>query len=602
MTEVIGRYQVVRELGRGAMGAVYAAHDPVLGREVAVKTVLGAGELDAEQRLRFEREARSAARLQHPNIVTVFDLGETDGVPYLAMELLEGEPLSEAMSRLVQTPLDERLDIVQQICRGLAYAHRRGVVHRDIKPGNVFCVTGGGIKIVDFGIARLDDGITATRTGQLLGTPGYMSPEQFEGEPADARSDQWAVGVILFELLTGAMPFRAPTVPALIYKVVHEPVPPLEVGGGCPSRLKAVVQRLLEKAPEDRYSDLGAVEAAIGSVRAEMDRSQAPTVHMASAPAPPQDAIVRRGGRAPERVSFTEVATFGDPHGLQILCPDPLGRWLAAGGTDGTIRLWDVAGRSRVAHFRGSGHVGMTTALAFSPDGSLLASGHLDGTILVWETRLVEALPVRLGHAESVTGLVFSHDGATLVSGSLDCTVKLWEVPALRAGEGRRMMRRQPTPVTALSVTSDGCSVVSGHAGRGLRVHDLATMRLVATVHGLSSAPSTIMGCGGGELAVGGRDGMLAVVDLGRRCVKRRWAAVPRSLVSLAVLMDQGLVAGVAQDARLIVWRLADGVAACTVWGREGESFASVVALDQGQVLVGGLADGRLRVWRAVGA
>jgi hypothetical protein len=583
------------------MGAVYAAHDPVLGRDVAVKTVLGAHELDPEQRLRFEREARSAARLQHPNIVTVFDLGDADGVPYLAMELLDGEPLSAAMAELLRAPLDERLEIVQQICRGLAYAHRRGVVHRDIKPGNVFCLTGGGVKIVDFGIARLEDGVTATRTGQLLGTPGYMSPEQFNGEPADARSDQWAVGVILYELLTGQTPFRAPTVPALIYKVVHEPVPQLEVSSGCPQRLLAVVRKVLDKSPQERYADLGSVEAELASIRSELDRSQAPTVHMASAPAPPEEAIANRGGRAPDRVSFTEVATFGEPHGLNVLAPDPRGRWLAAGGTDGSIRLWDVAGRSRIADLRASRHVGMTTSLAFSPDGTLLASGHLDGSIVIWETRVGEALPVRLGHPESVTGLAFTPDGGQLVSGALDCTVKLWEVPALRTGEGRRMMRRQPTAVTALALTSDGACVVTGHSGRGLRVHDLDTLRLVATVHGLSAAPSAIVSVAGGELAVAARDGALAVVDVGQRRARRRWAAVQRSLVSLALLPGQGLVAGVAQDPRLIVWRFADGSPVCTLWGREPESFASVVALDEGQVLVAGLADGRLRVWRAVG-
>jgi serine/threonine-protein kinase len=174
--QAIGRYEIVAELGRGGMGTVYRAHDPVLDRTVALKVL--AAELLAEpgMRERFLREARSAARLQHPNVVTVYEFGEVEGVPFIAMEFLQGDDLAAAVKRGRLPDLDSRLAVMVQLCDGLDYAHRHGVVHRDVKPSNVYLLPDGSVKIVDFGIARLEGGTLATRTGELLGTPGYMAP------------------------------------------------------------------------------------------------------------------------------------------------------------------------------------------------------------------------------------------------------------------------------------------------------------------------------------------------------------------------------------------------------------------------------------------
>ena len=195
----IGRYLITGRIGRGGMGMVYRGLDEALEREVAVKTLNAEGSLDADSRRRFEVEAKAAARLQHPNIVTVFELGEDRGLPFIAMEMLPGADLDALLRSGEEIPLAEKLDVIAQVCRGLAYAHERGIVHRDIKPSNVRLLEDGTAKIMDFGIAKLG-GTHLTKTGMMVGTVHYMSPEQVRGKPLDGRSDVFSAGVILYEL------------------------------------------------------------------------------------------------------------------------------------------------------------------------------------------------------------------------------------------------------------------------------------------------------------------------------------------------------------------------------------------------------------------
>ena len=217
----IGRYVITGRIGRGGMGMVYRGLDEALEREVAVKTLHAEGTLDADSRRRFEVEAKAAARLQHPNIVTVYELGEDRGLPFIAMELLPGVDLEALLRSGEPLPLVEKLDVVAQVCRGLAYAHERGIVHRDIKPSNMRLLEDGTAKIMDFGIAKLG-GTHLTKTGMMVGTVHYMSPEQVRGKPLDGRSDVFSVGVILYEMLAGERPFRAEGPTQVLYKIVNE--------------------------------------------------------------------------------------------------------------------------------------------------------------------------------------------------------------------------------------------------------------------------------------------------------------------------------------------------------------------------------------------
>src|SRR6201997_2323302 len=202
----IGRYEILQEIGRGAMGVVFKGRDPLIGRAVAVKTITAGVAENPALLERFYREARAAGGLQHPNIVTIYELAESRGAPFIAMEYLEGESLEKIIARRPALPLATRLGYVLQTCRALDYAHRRGVIHRDVKPANIVVTRDGVVKVVDFGIARLGNA-SQTQTGVLLGTLAYMSPEQIRGEHFDARSDIWALGVVLYELITYQRPF-----------------------------------------------------------------------------------------------------------------------------------------------------------------------------------------------------------------------------------------------------------------------------------------------------------------------------------------------------------------------------------------------------------
>ena len=217
----LGRYEIVREVGHGAMGVVYEATDPNIGRKVALKTIRAGtlGTNPEEVAKRFKNEARAAGGLNHPNIVTIYDADEQNGILYLAMEFLQGTTLDVLLHSLQTLKPDQAVDIVRQVCAGLDYAHSKGVVHRDIKPGNIMVLVTGAVKITDFGIARTAN--VMTMTGQVLGTPNYMSPEQVVGKTVDGRSDLFSVGVLLYEMVTGERPFDGQSITTIMYKIVH---------------------------------------------------------------------------------------------------------------------------------------------------------------------------------------------------------------------------------------------------------------------------------------------------------------------------------------------------------------------------------------------
>ncbi|MBV8049552.1 MAG: protein kinase [Acidobacteriaceae bacterium] len=271
----LGKYDVLDVIGRGGMGVIYKGQDPAIGRVVAIKMMTGAFVENPELLQRFYREAQSAGKLQHPNIVTIYDLGVQDSNPYLVMEFLSGESLESAIQARRSIPLEDKINIVIQVCNGLGYAHQRQIIHRDVKPANVMLLQDGGVKIVDFGIARVgNDGMT--RPGQLLGSFQYMSPEQINGEAVDARSDLFSVGVLFYEFLTDTLPFQGKDTGDTLLKILHEPPPPLSrFLKSCPPELEELIVRVLAKNREERYQAAEDLAFDLAHIQEELKRQRA---------------------------------------------------------------------------------------------------------------------------------------------------------------------------------------------------------------------------------------------------------------------------------------------------------------------------------------
>ena len=271
----VGRYQILERIGDGAMATVYKAFDPSINRPLAIKFLHPSFSVDPEYRSRFLREARAAGMLSHPNIVTIFDVGEIEGRPYIAMELLEGGPLGDEKQTGQGLPIPEVLDVGIQLAKALDYAHGKGIVHRDIKPSNILRVKGGTtIKVTDFGIARMESSelTDQTRIGTVLGTPNYMSPEQAMGQKVDARSDLFSAGVVLYELLTGKRPFNANSVVTLVLRIAKEDPKPIDLlRKDVPPALRRAADRCLNKQPDRRFQSGSELAEALIKVSRELN-------------------------------------------------------------------------------------------------------------------------------------------------------------------------------------------------------------------------------------------------------------------------------------------------------------------------------------------
>jgi eukaryotic-like serine/threonine-protein kinase len=314
---MLGRYQVEKELGKGAMGVVYLGKDPKIGRVVAIKTMALSEEFEGEElidaRARFFREAETAGRLQHQNIVTIFDAGEEHDLAYIAMEFLKGKDLVDFCKDGQLLPIPKVVAIVIRVAEALAYAHKQNVVHRDIKPANIMYEAGSDtVKVTDFGIARITDS-SKTKTGLVLGTPSFMSPEQIAGKKVDGRSDLYSLGVTLFQMLSGVLPFRGESMAELMYKIASEDAPDVRlVRKDIPERLANIVALSLSKRPETRYQDGDQFAADLRLVLAELPAAPAGSMPAAVLPkgAAPHEPTVP-GGAVPPGYDLTQKADAG---------------------------------------------------------------------------------------------------------------------------------------------------------------------------------------------------------------------------------------------------------------------------------------------------
>lgn len=291
----LDKYEVREEIGRGGMGAVFKGYDPTLDRFVAIKVL--APHLVWEQEFveRFLREARAAARLRHPGIVTIYDVGQAGGWYYFAMDYLEGEPLAQLIKRRGPMTMEDALPILRPVAEALDYAHDQGLVHRDVKPGNIIVGPQGQVTLTDFGIARAAAETRLTRTGAIVGTPEYMAPEQASGGGVDNRTDQYALAVVGYEMLAGRVPFKAESTPALLHKVVYEPPPPLrDARPDLPAQVEQILARALAKEKHQRYSSCRAFVSGLQQASAARQPAAAAPPPVA-APPPTTPAPAQKG-------------------------------------------------------------------------------------------------------------------------------------------------------------------------------------------------------------------------------------------------------------------------------------------------------------------
>ncbi|MCY7306546.1 MAG: serine/threonine protein kinase, partial [Rhodoferax sp.] len=313
---MLGRYQVDKELGKGAMGVVYLGKDPKIGRVVAIKTMALSQEFSGDElvdaRERFFREAETAGRLQHQNIVTIFDAGEEHDLAYIAMEFLKGKDLLDYCKEANLLPVPKVLSIVARVAEALSYAHRQNVVHRDIKPANImYEIDSDTVKVTDFGIARITDS-SKTKTGLVLGTPSFMSPEQLAGKKVDGRSDLYSLGVMLFQMLAGVLPFRGESMAELMYKIANEEAPDIRIiRKELPESLANLVALSVSKRPETRYQNGEQFAADLRAVLAEMSGSPAPTGPVTVAPAETAPPVRHSAPAGHEKTAV--FATLGTP-------------------------------------------------------------------------------------------------------------------------------------------------------------------------------------------------------------------------------------------------------------------------------------------------
>ena len=539
------------------MGTVYRARDPILDRPVALKTISAELAANPEFLGRFQREARAAARLTHPNIVTVYELGDVGGMPYIAMELLEGLDLVEAMSP-GRLPLDEKLRIMVEVCRGLDYAHKRGVIHRDVKPANVRLLATGSVKLVDFGIARLGES-TLTQTGILLGTPSYLAPEVVAGGRVDHRADMWAVGVILYELLSGQRPFLAPTFVGLVYRIVHEPAPPLDTAAlELPAGLADVVARTLEKDPARRYQDLAELAAVLQGVRGVTEATE-PTLspHARERAVELELASVRRSMEANDLERALEAARRAQalaPSRTEVVAlveriekslseaPPPAERPDTLPAIDSTVRNTPTPSRPRLPtpvltelRARGAsvfrelatfGEPPATQALARSPVADLLATAGADGAVRLWDLQsrtrrqaLRTEMHKRAGHDARATSLAFAPDGSLLASGHVDGAIHLWDMTS--GEEVRVKLRHEEQIVSALAFSPDGRTLASGGVDSTLKLWDVPAARKGEARRELVRQPAAVTALAfmaeGTLLVTGHTNRVLRVMDVATR-------------------------------------------------------------------------------------
>lgn len=613
-----GKYRIDALLGQGGMGSVYRATHLELDRIIALKIVLPDFVANTETLERFRQEARASARLNHPNVISVYDFGILPtGQAYLAMELLSGHSLREEIERKITLPPERIIEVLGPVCHAVNAAHTAGVIHRDLKPDNIIIETTDRgeelIKVVDFGIAKLKErsGITAaptnlTEPGLVMGTPHYMSPEQCRGEELDACSDIYSLGITMYEMLVGHVPFDAPTPSAVIIQHAIDPPPPLRrLRPDIPEEIERVILRALAKGREYRQQStvqlLEEFEAAVREARETAASLKLGKIgSSATIPAFSEESVSPSGNDVlelthlplPETVSLTEVATLsGHEHIVKSIAFHGSGEWLVSASGDGTLRLWDVAEKREVNSF--TGHEYSVNSVAFSPDGLRVASGGADGTARLWSIRGAREI-ASFGHRTSVRAVAFTPDGRWLAA-ACDAEVKVWD--ATRFRQITSFVGHVKT-VDALAISPDGSVLATGGADDTIHLWSLISKTGSAVFTRPGHAPTALVYLPHRNIVVsGGRDSAICLWSgNGDPEPLHVFKGHREAVRALAVSPDGTWLASADWNGLVNLWSLTSGEIVTSVEAHDGAAQALAFSPD-GTLLVSGGADALIKIW-----
>jgi WD40 repeat protein/serine/threonine protein kinase len=617
---MLDHFAILGVIGRGGMGLVLRGLDTCLQREVAVKVLDPALAEDETAQHRFCREARAAASITHENVVAVHHVAEeeTSEVPYLVMQMIEGESLEERLAQTGTPDVKEIVRIGREIAEGLAAAHAKGLIHRDVKPANVLLEQGTGrVKLTDFGLARAAEDVRLTRSGMVTGTPLYMAPEQARGEEVDHRSDLFSLGVLLYELCTGRTPFEAKTPLAVMQKLTDERHSPIrELRPDMPAWLVDVIDRLLAKSPADRFQSAREVADLLDQYWSAMKTSsevipacphkrrrriQLALLLLAAVVA---GALVtalavrfwpsRAGDTAAQENSPPALAVLrGNSGTVWGVSFSPDDRTLAMGIEDGTIKLWDLEAKNVRATL--TGHRASVWSAAFNRDGKLLITSSDDNTARVWD--LARSSTVKtLTTSAAVRVALLGPDDDSVYTGDRGGNVRVW---SLATGNELRSWRHSGAIYT-LALSPDGKTVATAGSDRVIRLHDTTTgqERLslnghAGQVYGLAYRPD------GKVLASAGWDHVIRLWNAGTGDLLRSLEGHSNDVWAVAFAPDGKTLASVGQDGTVRVWDAETGAQLSLLRGHDGAVHSVVFSRDGSRIASGG-RDGTVHVWEAV--
>ncbi len=629
----LAQFDVMRIIGRGGMGIVLEAFDTKLQRHVAIKILdpelLG----DELSRQRFCREARSAASITHENVVAVHQVERdgADGLPYLVMQLISGETLEERLTRTKTMPVREIVRIGLQASQGLAAAHAQGLIHRDIKPGNILLEPPNDrVKLTDFGLARVVDDVKLTRTGFVTGTPMYMAPEQAEGEEADPRSDLFSLGAILYEMSAGQPPFKGNSALAILKKIAEaKPQPIRELNPAIPSWLAETIEQLLEKKPEKRIqtaallAELFEYEWALMKTTSDeiptvcqdelraihtrhrritlgigagflvfgllggmffANRSASPTVTTPQSPTVASSVPV--SSAEPVAVLSANAGT------VWSVAFNPASDTVAMAVEDGSVRLWDWATQSVKSTI--PAHRGVVWSAQFSPSGERLVTAGDDGLIKLWKPSETEPVQT-FENANAVRGLALSHDDKTLFAGVRDGRVRVW---SLEKPDQTIAEMQQTGAVYAVALSPNDETLATAGTDKTIHLWNAKTLTQKLPLEGHTGPVYGLaFNHDGRRLASVGWDKTVRVWDTGNGQVVESWEGHDGDIWGVAFSPDGRKLATGGHDGAVKVWDSTTGTLQATYLGHKIAVHAVTFNRD-GTLLASGGRDGAVRVWK----